>query len=83
MVGIVDYNAGNIKSVERALSSLGVQYVLAKNPHEIQQADRLVFPGVGEAKYAMEQLHKAGFDSFLKDWVQAKKPLLGDRKSVV
>ena len=39
--------------------------------------DRLIFPGVGEAAYAMEQLRATGFDSFLKDWVSAEKPLVG------
>lgn len=77
MTGIVDYNAGNIKSVERALLSLGAEYVRSKNPKELENCDRLIFPGVGEAAYAMEQLKKTGFDSFLKDWTAAGKRLLG------
>lgn len=77
MVGIVDYNAGNIKSVERALASLGADYVLSQNPRDLERADRLIFPGVGEAAYAMEQLRKTGFDSFLREWAKAEKPLLG------
>ena len=77
MVGIVDYNAGNIKSVERALAFLKADFVLSKNPADLEKCDRLIFPGVGEAKYAMEQLKKNGFDNFLRDWVQAQKPLMG------
>ena len=77
MVGIVDYNAGNIKSVERALGFLKAEYVLSKNPADLEKCDRLIFPGVGEAKYAMEQLKLTGFDTFLKDWAQAQKPLVG------
>ncbi len=77
MIGIVDYNAGNIKSVERALSSLGAEYLLSKNPRDLEHADKLIFPGVGEAAYAMEQLKKTGFDSFLREWAQAQKPLMG------
>ena len=77
MVGIVDYNAGNIKSVERALASLGADYVLSKSPRDLEHADRLIFPGVGEAAYAMEQLRRTGFDGFLRDWAKAGKPLLG------
>lgn len=77
MIGIVDYNAGNIKSVERALSFLNCEYVISKNPSELKNADKLIFPGVGEAKYAMEQLNKTGFDIFLKDFVDSQKPLLG------
>lgn len=77
MTGIVDYNAGNIKSVERALSFLKAPYVLSKNPLDLEKCDRVLFPGVGEAKYAMEQLKLTGFDSFLKDWVKAGKDLVG------
>lgn len=77
MVGIVDYNAGNIKSVERALSYLKAEYVLSKYPADLEKCDRLIFPGVGEAKYAMEQLKLTGFDTFLKDWAKAGKPLMG------
>ena len=77
MVGIVDYNAGNIKSVERALGFLKAEYVLSKNPADLEKCDRLIFPGVGEAKYAMEQLKLTGFHSFLRDWAAAGKPLLG------
>ncbi len=77
MIGIVDYNAGNIKSVERALGFLRAPYILSKNPKDLENCDKLIFPGVGEAKYAMEQLKITGFDGFLKDWAKAQKPLLG------
>ena len=79
MVGIVDYNAGNIKSVERALFAIGSPFVCAKNPAELKNkdVDRLIFPGVGEAAYAMQQLKAVGFDAFLKDWVASDKPLMG------
>lgn len=77
MIGIVDYNAGNIKSVERALSFLKAEYVLSKNPADLKNCDRLIFPGVGEAAYAMQQLKSTGFDSFLKDWAAAQRPLVG------
>lgn len=77
MIGIVDYNAGNIKSVERALAFLKAPFVLSKNPKDLEKCDKLIFPGVGEAKYAMEQLKISGFDSFLRDSVQAGKSLIG------
>jgi glutamine amidotransferase len=77
MIGIVDYNAGNIKSVERALSFLNYEYVISKNPSDLKNAEKLIFPGVGEAKYAMEQLKKTGFDVFLKDFADSGKLLLG------
>ena len=77
MIGIVDYNAGNIKSVERALDFLGAPYVLSKNPADLQNVSRVIFPGDGEAAYAMRELVLSGYDSFLREWAEAKKPLLG------
>lgn len=77
MTGIVDYNAGNITSVERAMRFIGAPYVLSKNPKDLENVDRIIFPGVGEAAYAMEQLKKSGFDIFLKEWVQSGKKLTG------
>ncbi len=77
MTGIVDYNAGNIRSVELALLALKTEYRISKNPADLEGADRIIFPGVGEAKFAMHELRKTGFDLFLRDWVAAGKPLLG------
>lgn len=77
MVGIIDYNAGNIKSVERALSYLKAPYILSKNPAALKDTDRLIFPGDGEAAYAMEQLGLLGFDSFIRDRAAQGTPILG------
>ncbi|MGN0728712.1 imidazole glycerol phosphate synthase subunit HisH [Treponema sp.] len=77
MTGIVDYNAGNIKSVEHALEFLGASYILSGKPSELENVDRIIFPGVGDAAYAMGQLRETGFDSFLKDWAKSGRPLLG------
>jgi imidazole glycerol-phosphate synthase subunit HisH len=77
MTGIVDYNAGNIRSVEHALEAIGAPFILSKKPEELEKSDRLVFPGVGDASYAMQQLKLTGFDSFLKDWAAAGKLLIG------
>lgn len=77
MTGIVDYNAGNITSVERALNSIGAPYVLSKNPEDLKNCDRIIFPGVGDAAFAMEQLKKTGFDDFLKNWAKSGKTLAG------
>ena len=77
MTGIIDYNAGNIKSVEHALEYLDAPYVLSGNPCELKNVDRVIFPGVGDAAYAMQQLKLTGFDSFLKDWAESGKPILG------
>ena len=77
MTGIIDYNAGNITSVERALKSLGIDFVLSKDPKVLADCERLIFPGVGDAAYAMEQLKKSGFDTFIKEKTSAGVPLLG------
>ena len=77
MIGIIDYNAGNITSVERALKKLNIDYILSKNPEDLQKCDKLIFPGVGDAAYAMEELKKSGFGSFIKEKTAAKIPLLG------
>ena len=77
MIGIIDYNAGNVTSVERALTYLNAPYIMSKEPSKLENCDRLLFPGVGEAKYAMEQLKKSGFDVFLKEWAKAGKKLMG------
>ena len=77
MIGIVDYNAGNITSVQRALNSLGIKNILSKNPEELKNCDKLIFPGVGDAAYAMVQLKETGFDKFLKEWTATGNPVLG------
>ena len=77
MIGIVDYNAGNITSVERALKSLGIDFVLSKKPEALEKCDKLIFPGVGDAAYAMTQLKETGFDEFLKRKCKDGIPLLG------
>lgn len=77
MIGIVDYNAGNITSVEHALEILKVPYVLSKKITDLENCEKLIFPGVGEASYAMEQLKSTGLGNFLQDWAKNKKPLLG------
>lgn len=77
MIGIVDYNAGNITSVERALKNLNIDFILSKNPDDLKDCSKLIFPGVGDATYAMNELKKTGFDTFLKNWAKENKPLLG------
>ncbi|MDR2897935.1 MAG: imidazole glycerol phosphate synthase subunit HisH [Spirochaetaceae bacterium] len=77
MIGIVDYNAGNIRSVELALRSLGLEYHIAKRPSELEKTERLIFPGVGDAAYAMKQLSASGFDSFLKEYAASGRYILG------
>lgn len=77
MTGIIDYNAGNISSVARALSSLGLEFSISKRPEELATAERLIIPGVGEAAFAMNQLKKSGYDSFIIDAAKKGIPILG------
>ncbi len=73
-VVIVDYNAGNVQSVTYALERLGVSPVLSANPEVIRSADRVIFPGVGEASTAMRFLKERKLDEVIKD---LKQPVFG------
>ena len=73
-VAIIQYNAGNVCSVEYALRRLGVEPVLTADPVLLQKADRVIFPGVGEAAYTMDYLRRSGLDRLIKGLQQ---PLLG------
>ena len=59
---IIDYGAGNIKSIQFAFKRLGYEAILSSNSEEIKSADREIFPGVGEANSAMEKLKNSGLD---------------------
>lgn len=74
MVAIVKYNAGNIRSVINALDRLGVESVVTDDPEIIKSADRVIFPGVGEASTAMDYLNKTELISTIKSLSQ---PFLG------
>ena len=73
-VAIVDYNAGNIYSVIHALQRLGVEPVLTDNAELIQKADKVLFPGQGEARQAMQYLRSKGLDQIIRNLQQ---PILG------
>jgi glutamine amidotransferase len=71
---IIDYGAGNIKSIQFAFKRLGVAAVLSNNSAEIQAADKIIFPGVGAAGSAMKMLRESGLDSIIPN---LKQPVLG------
>jgi len=73
-VAIIKYNAGNIKSVSNALGRLGVEHAITDNFEEIRQADKVIFPGVGEASTTMEYLKERGLDQLICSLMQ---PVLG------
>ncbi len=71
---IIDYGAGNIQSIQFAIKRLGFDAVLSNNPIEIQQSDKIIFPGVGEASSAMKMLKESGLDKLIPT---LKQPVLG------
>jgi glutamine amidotransferase len=74
MIAILKYNAGNIKSVQNALARLGYKSSITDNPAELINAEKVIFPGVGEAKSAMNYLMERGLDHTIKSLTQ---PVLG------
>lgn len=77
MVAIIDYNAGNLKSVEKALMAVGQESVITRDFHKIMSADHVILPGVGAFGEAMEQLKKYELDKVIREVVNVKKPFLG------
>ncbi|TPG45433.1 imidazole glycerol phosphate synthase subunit HisH [Flavobacterium pectinovorum] len=71
---IINYGAGNIQSIMFAIERLGFKAVLSNNPDEILAADKVIFPGVGEASSAMKKLKESGLDSLIPN---LKQPVLG------
>ena len=77
MIAIIDYDAGNIKSVEKALISLGEDVVVTRDEQTILGADGVILPGVGAFGDAMEKLHSYGLVDVIKKCVANKIPFLG------
>ena len=76
-VAVVDYGAGNLVSIEQALTFAGARVHRAVTADEIGSPDLLVVPGVGAAAPAMERLRAGGFVDPIRDWVAADRPFLG------
>ena len=74
---IVDYQAGNVESVQRACHAVGIDALISADPNLIRKAERLIFPGVGTAESAVNTLHKTGIWDALLDFADAGRPLLG------
>ena len=77
MIAIIDYDARNIKSVEKALLSMGETPVLTRDPEVILQADHIILPGVGSFGDAMENLNKFGLIDVIHEAINRKIPFLG------
>ncbi|HBA97421.1 MAG TPA: imidazole glycerol phosphate synthase subunit HisH [Lachnospiraceae bacterium] len=77
MIAIIDYDAGNIKSVEKALLYLGEECITTRVPDEIYKADKVILPGVGAFGDAMNKLETSGLAKVIKNVASDNKPLLG------
>lgn len=77
MIAIIDYDAGNIKSVEKALKVLGYEAVLTRDRETLLQADHVILPGVGAFGDAMDKLHSYGLVDVIHEIVEQKIPFLG------
>lgn len=77
MIAIIDYNAGNLKSVEKALNSMEETCIITRDRNEIVGADKVILPGVGAFGTAMEQLRKYELDKVIHEVVDKRIPFLG------
>jgi glutamine amidotransferase len=77
MIAIIDYKAGNLTSVARALQNIGKDYLITDKIDQLEAASHVIFPGVGAAGDAMDNLKQRKLDSWLKDWIKVGKPLMG------
>ena len=77
MIGIIDYDAGNIRSVEKALAYLGEETVVSRDLEVLLKADKVILPGVGSFGQAMENLHRYHLVPVINDMVKNNTPFLG------
>ena len=77
MIAVIDYEAGNLTSVSRALDYLGYPNTVTGDPAAISRAERVIFPGVGSAGAAMESLKRLGLHTLIRSLWQEGKPILG------
>jgi glutamine amidotransferase len=77
MIAIIDYNAGNITSVARALQNIGQEFVITDDTKKLDAASHVIFPGVGAAGEAMTYLRQNKLDAWLKLCFQSGKPIMG------
>jgi len=77
MIAIIDYNAGNITSVARALQNIGQDFMVTDDTVKLDAASHVIFPGVGAAGEAMAYLRNKKLDIWLKDYLKTGRPLMG------
>jgi glutamine amidotransferase len=74
---IIDYDAGNLKSVQRACAEVGLKAAISSDPDVVRRAERVIFPGVGAAGSAMRSITRQGLDQALKEVIDGGVPVLG------
>ena len=77
MIGLIDYNMGNLRSVSNAFTQLGVDVEIVKDAEDIERFDKIILPGVGAYKDAMSCLQERGMDEHICAFAASGKPLLG------
>jgi glutamine amidotransferase len=77
MITIIDYSAGNLRSVQRACVEVGTQSVITNNPADVVKAEKVIFPGIGAAPSAMSYMEELGLDEALKEAFKKGTPMLG------
>jgi imidazole glycerol-phosphate synthase subunit HisH len=77
MIAVIDYQAGNLRSIRRALEAAGAEVIVTDDPAVVGQADAVVLPGVGHAGHCMGRLRAMSMDAAIHDAVDAGKPFLG------
>jgi glutamine amidotransferase len=77
MIAIIDYKAGNLTSVARALQNIGESFLITDDIKKLEAASHVIFPGVGAAGDAMANLRQKKLDSWLKDWISVGRPIMG------
>ena len=77
MIGIIDYDAGNLKSVEKALHYLGKEVIVTRDPKQLRQVDKVILPGVGAFGDAMAKLKEYHLDTLIHEIADSGKPFLG------
>ncbi|HEV2527292.1 MAG TPA: imidazole glycerol phosphate synthase subunit HisH [Thermomicrobiales bacterium] len=77
MIAVIDYGAGNLRSIRRALERAGAEVIVTNRPADIAAADGVVLPGVGAAAHAMDRLHELGLTETIRDVATSGRPFLG------
>lgn len=77
MIAIIDYGAGNLRSIRRALETNGAETVITSDPDEVRKADAVVLPGVGHAGHAIGEIDRRGLTPAIRESVESGKPFLG------